>query len=399
MRIPSNIPFCAVLLLIAFCVCQKAYADRIASDTLMRDTDYTLHTVCPAPDVTELSENAVPSTDYRKQDWWQLVKKRKLSLSDTTVRYPRVLKFFVDLYNWGDRAFNSYDTTYVVGTGRRWKARLISDNWVDSYALDFSNKMPIRIMSDIYFNAGAYLQYMAVSVGYTIDLSNVIGNRPSNHKKLEFGFNCARFNIEAHYWENTGGSYIRRFGNYNNGKLFKLEFPGVDLRSFGVSAYYFLNNRKYSQGAAYNYSKIQKKNAGSFIFGVSYNDMSLSIQFSKIPIKLRPFLTIPSNDMKIHYLSYCLSAGYGYNWVLNKHFLFNFTAMPEFGVTHCYEDSFEGSSTLFAMNIRARVSLSYNHNDFFICAVGKLDGSLYKTGKTSLFSSIENGSISVGFRF
>ena len=147
------------------------------------------------PLVAEVMEQ---DNEEPEHNWWKLLKQGKLNLADTTVEYPKFMGFCVKVYNWADKTFNSYDTTYVVGTGRRWKARVVSDNWVDSYYLNIEKKMPIRMMSDIYCNAGAYVQYMAVSVGYSLDMSNVIGNKPSNHKKLEFNFNCARFNIEGH---------------------------------------------------------------------------------------------------------------------------------------------------------------------------------------------------------
>ena len=95
--------------------------------------------------------------------------------------------------------------------GRRWKARVVSDNWVDSYYLNIEKKMPVRMMSDLYCNAGAYIQYMAVSVGYSLDMSNIIEEQTIESQKLEFGFNCARFNAEFHYWENTGRNIHTNF--------------------------------------------------------------------------------------------------------------------------------------------------------------------------------------------
>lgn len=337
--------------------------------------------------------------DTTDRNWWHLLKRGQLNLADTTVEYPRFLKFCVNVYNWADHVFNSYNPEYVVGTGRRWKARVLSDNWVDSYAMNIKSDMPIRIMSDIYCNAGAYIQYMAVSLGYSLDLSNIIGNKPANHKKLEYGFNCARFNVEGHFWENTGGSYLRKFGKYNNGKLFKYEFPGVYFKSLGLHAYYFFNNKKYSQGAAYNFSKYQIKSAGSFIIGFSYNNITYSLDLSFLPYKFRPFANIPMDNYRIHYQSYCLMTGYGYNWVLNPHLLFNISVFPEIGITHCYTDSYQGNRILRAMNIRGRSSLTYNLGDFFLCLIAKIDGNWYYCDQLSFFSSIENASLSVGVRF
>lgn len=333
------------------------------------------------------------------RDWWHLLKRGKLDMKDTTVVYPRFLRFCVDVYNWADHAFNSYDTTYVSGTGKRWKARILNDDWVDSYALNLDKKLSMRMLSDIYCNLGAYLQYMAVSIGYTIDVSNIMGNKKANHKKMEFGFNCARFNVDAYYSENTGGTYLRTFGKYKDGHLFKSRFHGLTLYKFGVDAYYFLNNRRYSQGAAYNFSKIQRKSAGSFIAGFSYSNLNASLDFSTLDPKLEPFLTIAPNKYRFHYNNYCLLLGYGFNWVITPKLLFNITAMPTIGIANCYEDSVEGSGNLLSLNIKGKGSLTYNLGNVFFCCIAKIDGNWYRSDRQSFFSSIENFSANVGIRF
>ncbi len=331
--------------------------------------------------------------------WWTLFKKRKLNLADTSVVYPKFLGFCVKVYNWADHVFNSYDTTYVVGTGKRWKARLASDNWLDSYYLNLNRQMPIRMMSDMYFNAGFYLQYMAVSIGYSFDLSNKIGKRPDSHKKLEYNFNCARFNIEGHYWENTGGTVIRTFGKYHDGHLIKEKFPGVKSKTMGLNGYFFFNNKKYSQGAAYNFSKIQKRSAGSAIIGFNLNNLDISMDMTQLPVVLKPYLTITPRSYKFHYNTYALMGGYCYNWVWNKHLLFNISASPGIGYTHTYEDSVEQTKKIFSAIIKGQSSITYNNGNFFVCGVAKIDGNWYKSDELSFFSSIENFQLSAGIRF
>lgn len=353
------------------------------------------------PDANNYVNESLIANDDNDTDrnWWHLFKKGKLNLADKSVEYPRFLGFCVDVYNWADKTFNSYDTTYVVGTGRRWKARLLSDNWVDSYYLNIGREMPIRMMSDPYCNMGAYLQYMAVSVGYSVDLSNIIGNKPSNHKKLEFNFNCARFNIEGHYWENTGDTYIRTFGNYNDGRLIKKNFSGTKQKTIGINGYFFFNNRKFSMGAAYNFSKYQKKSAGSAIIGFAYTNTDINMNLHLIPEELKPYLNKPPENYRFHYNSYCLMSGYSFNWVLNPHFFFNISAFPGVGYTFTYEDSIEKSNKLLALTLKGQSSITYNLKDFFVCAVGKLDGNWYNSGSYSFLSSVENFQLSVGIRF
>lgn len=378
-----------------------------ASQTLNDPTAYNDVEPDTEPEIepdNNTDSDAERNTPYDKKtaeshNWWQLLKKGKLNIADTTVVYPRFLRFCVNVYNWADRVFNSYDPDYVVGTGRRWKARVTSDNWVDSYYLDIDKKMPMRMMSDMYSNAGAYIQYMAVSLGYSVDINNVFGNEKSHHKKTELNFNCARFNIEAHYWENTGGTYIRTFGKYDDGHLIKRAFPGARQKTFGVNGYYFFNNRKFAMGAAYNFSKFQKRSAGSAIIGFNYNNLDISMNMNQLTDDLKPYLTIDPQTYRFHYNTYCLMGGYSFNWVWNPHFLFNISAFPGIGYTQCYEDSTEKGNGLFAITLKGQGSLTYNLGDFFVCAIAKLDGNWYNSHKLSLFSSVENAQLSVGFRF
>lgn len=353
----------------------------------------------PSIATTRLNTTGDAENADKEHDWWALLKKGQLDLKDPEVRFPKFLRFCVNVYNWADHTFNSYDTTYVAGTGRRWKARVVSDNWVDSYYLNLSKKMPIRMMSDIYCNAGAYVQYMALSFGYSLDLSNVIGNRPANHKKMEFNFNCARFNIEAHYWENTGGTMIRTFGKYNDGRLIKMEFPGVMQKTIGVNGYFFFNNRKFAMGAAYNFSKFQLKSAGSAIIGFNYNNLDISMDMDDLPQVLKPYLTINPQRYRFHYNTYALMGGYSYNWVATPRLLLNISAFPGIGITHAYEDSVESDARLFSAILKGQGSLTYNIGDFFICAIAKIDGNWYRSNSFSFFSSVENAQLSIGVRF
>lgn len=348
-----------------------------------------------------------PLTYTRDQRWWwTLLKERKLSMTDTTVVWPKFLKFCVNVYNWADKTFNSYDPEYVIGTGKRWKARIVSDNWLDSYALRFSGGFNSAMSSDVYANLGAYLQYMAVSVGYSYDIEKLFNHKEPSHKKYEFGFSCALFNVELYYHENQGGVYIRRFdipngeNNSSKNKLIKEFFPGVDMSTLGFDAYYIFNNKRYSQGAAYNFAKYQLKSQGSWMLGLSITNQKLSFDFSKLPANLKH--DIPEDQLStyyFHYNSYAVLAGYGYNWVIAPKLLFNVTVMPAVGFSHYYEDSIEGNKYLISLNIQGKMSLTYNLGNFYFGLIGKMNGHLYKQSKASMFSSIENFAAYVGLRF
>jgi hypothetical protein len=333
------------------------------------------------------------------RDWWTLLKKNKLDLKDTTVEYPGFLGFCVKVYNWGDKVFNETDSTYIRGTGKRWKAILKSDNWVDSYAMDFNSKMPIRMLSDLYCNVGFYLSYMAVSVGYSLDFSNIIGNKEPLHKKFEFNFNCARFNADLYYNENTGGTYLRRFGNYDQGRWFKKQFPGLSFRSAGIDLYYIFNNYKYSMGAAYNFSRIQVRSAGSFIGGITISTHDVKVDFNKLPSSILEYYTGDIYNYRFRYNDFCFLLGYGYNWVFAKNFLFNITALPSIGYKHCLQSCTGGKDDIFSLNVKGKMGITYNYGDIFSSLSGKIDGHWFAKPHYNFFNSVENVALTLGVRF
>lgn len=378
-----------------------AFADSITPGYERKHTSGKIshhHTPDSASLITLTSITRI-ETRKEPEKWWRRLISNKFDLNDTTISYPRFIGFCMNVYRWADKAFNSYDNDYVVGTGRRWKAYLKNDNLLDSYAMNFDRKMPIRMMSNMTSNIGPYLQYMAVSVGYQWNINNLLTSTPMNRQRLEFGFSCARFNAEFIYWSNTGGNVIRTFGNYNNGHLIYAPISGVEMGSLGIDIYYFLNNRRYSQMAAYGFGKIQKRSQGSFIFGLSYGNQNIKLDFTTLPAYLLPYLNITEASYHFHYKNYCAIAGYGYNWVLSKHFLYNITVLPSVGLNHCYEDSVEGAVNIFSMNLKGKMAVAYNKGDFFAGVNTNFGGHWYRTTRYSLFNSAGTFSACIGCRF
>lgn len=337
--------------------------------------------------------------DTTNMNWWYLFRHGRLNLKDNRVEWPGFLGFCVKVYNWGDRTFNTYDPEYVVGTGKRWKARLLNDVWNDSYLINTGKKNQILMVSNPYIHTGASLQYMAVSYTYLVDMSNLIWNKPTNHRKQEFSFTCALFSASLRYFENTGGTTIRRFGDYNNGKHLNIEFPGLKFSTLSVDAYFIKNHKRYSQGAAYSFAKIQKKSAGSCLFGFSYSKQNIRFDFNKLPPPLLEYSSRLERIMKFHYNDYILSVGYGHNFVAGKKCLFNVTALPGVGFNHCYEDSQDGKSTMFSFNGRGMASFTFNHRQMFVGLSGTLLFQTYLSNRYRFVSTILDISSSIGIRF
>ncbi|MCM1320100.1 MAG: DUF4421 domain-containing protein [Muribaculaceae bacterium] len=358
-------------------------------------------------DVVSLPDSTAYLREYvnRKEspNWWtNRIRSHTFNIGDSTVIYPKFLQFCVNVYNWGDHFFNTYDPEYVVGTGKKWKAMVKLSNWTDSYAMTL-HKTHIRMLSNVYSNVGPYISFMAVSVGYEANLNRLISHIPARQKRWEFNFSTSLFWVNAYYTSNRDGTIIRNFGSYRDAKghsWIHQKFPDLQLRNYGVDLYYFFNHKRYSQGAAYSFSKYQLKSQGSLLLGFSFSHQYIDMDFAGLPGAM--LTTLPEGSL-MHYTfsynDYCLMLGYGYNIVPGKHWLLNITALPNVGVKHCMPETTGGRREMFSLNMRGDMSAVYNLDSFFLGIFGHVDLHWFNTSRLSFINAVVSFGAQAGFRF
>ena len=330
--------------------------------------------------------------------WWRALKHGKVNFKDSTMGYPKFVKFCYRTYVWGDRTFNSYDTAYVQATGKNWKLILKSDNWVDSYIGHPVKDVNQVMNSNLVSNIGVSLSFMAVSVGYSVNVSNLIhGDNVSN--KVDFSFTCARFAADAYYWENNNDINVTYEIKNSGDGLHKLRQSGVSRKAMGLTAYYFFNNRRYAQAAAYCFSKYQKRSAGSWLAGFSLQHFDVSFDVEQFSGEARAYFQSLDEVPRILYNDYCLLFGYGHNWVLGRKWLLNVTATPYLGYryNHFHHDDLMASA--LSLNMRMRLGAVYNHKQYFMGLQSCGDHHRYRTKNSRLVNSTLDFTVLVGIRF
>lgn len=350
----------------------KASVDSIANDTTLTTTvvaadtmpEHRSHVQQWREDVKNRITNKLNEpydTIHDKGYWWRAMKHGKVNFNDESMGYPRFLLFCWKVYKWGDKAFNSYDPDYVVSTGKNWKLTLKNQNWIDNFAVSTTDGNAI-FTSGAATNLGLYISFMAVSVGYSLDVDRLIGDRGTS-EMLEFSFTCARFTAEAHKTTNTGRMKSRiklKGGDWHRGDMLN----AMRRESMGMSATYFFNNKKYARAAAYCYSKYQLRSAGSFLAGFSIDNYDFKIDTQLLtPDQAQEFAKAGVSHMC--YTEYCLATGYAYNWVINPKLLFNATGTVGTGLKHIHSSEFYEASNRWALNPRGSFALTYNHKRFF----------------------------------
>ena len=308
-------------------------------------------------------------------------------------KFPR---FIVNTYRWGDRFFNGYDTTYVKPTLYKFNVKTTADSWLDGYNFTLPSGGKIFMNSKPSTSLGVHATYLAVSLGYDLNVSKLFGNSDHSRKRFRFGFNCMLFAAEMYLIHNNGSSTIKRFGKYNH---IKIPFYGVDNTTWGVDAYYFFRHKTYSEAATFNYSRIQKKSQGSFYTGLSIYTQKLNFDFNNIPKVLRDELPREWNNYyNINTHNYAIRVGYGYNWVFAPKWVLGVSESPVIGLRKGFVTTAD-SNTSFSLYNRMKLGVVWNSGRFFFGAVGKFDLAIVSDKTATYAGGMLSGEAVFGVRF
>lgn len=322
---------------------------------------------------------------------------------DSIAEWGRFPKFCVDTYRWGDKFFNSYDTAYVDGTGYKFNIKLKTETWNDQYLFNLPDNYRMEMFSDWNTSAGFWLSYLAVSVGYDLNVSKYFGGSDKARKRFNFKFNCALFGADFYWITNDVGSNIKEFGPKNDMQKLNIPFDGINNTVFGVDTYYILNNKKYSRAAAFNFSKIQKRSQGSFFFGLSYWRQKFEFDFNRLPQDIIKDLPQSWEDNGYIYYTdnhnYSIKAGYGYNWVFAHKWLLGVSESPMFGIKRGYINDYNEIKTYCSLSNRLQLSIVWNSRPWFAGIIATADNTLVYDRNHQLMTGIYNIEVSAGFRF
>ena len=150
---------------------------------------------------------------------------------DSIAAWGKFPRFCINTYRWGDRFFNTYDSAYVVGTGTKFNVKLTTDSWMDTYHFMLPNNQKVEMWSDPSTSVGAYITYLAVSLGYDINISNLFRGVENARSRYRFGFDCSLLSVETYIEHYEVGTKIKRFGPYDN---ISMPFEGINIHKWGI---------------------------------------------------------------------------------------------------------------------------------------------------------------------
>lgn len=302
-------------------------------------------------------------------------------------------------YNWFERIFNDYDTTYVKPVGGKFKVKLYTNDWFENYRLNFREGGHMNFISDLMANVGVELSYWIFSLGYDMNLNKYYDGYERHQKKFNFGIHTGLINFNVFIEKNDLSAVLNSFytPSYNYPSTFR--FNGVKTDRWGIEAYYFLNNHKYSQPAAFDYTRLQARSAGSFFFGIAYRDQQYEFDFSSFPNPIIGYLPpeLENYTYKAHLKNFFLIPGYGFNWVLGKHWLLAISESPFVGIRTGRVNIIQKNK--FSLTNMVRIGAVYNLNKFFLGIQGALYTSRTKDPEITMWGNEIKTEVAVGYRF
>ncbi|MBB3696167.1 DUF4421 family protein [Flammeovirga yaeyamensis] len=144
------------------------------------------------------------------------------------------------------------------------------------------------------------------------------------------------------------------------------------VNTLGITAFKIQNYEKFSFRAAFAQTEVQKKSAGSLIYGPYINLLSVKADSSLVPEHIRDKFHLKSNVIEGNYGSMGLIGGYAQTFVLGQRLFLTGAAAVGYGITYgnyqyatdkgnVNDTAWQGGAKL-----NGKLSFGYNHGRTYV---------------------------------
>lgn len=318
----------------------------------------------------------------------------------------RPLKWVLRTYDNISEFLNGCDTMYITPQEYIFTTQAELSYFHDYYYMNSSTSgsdKNMTLQSGNPLSLGAYIYWGPFGFGHSWNLDDLASSSSSstdNGYRNVFMLNTARFVAEYYTFrsgknaEFTKISGVELKGDRN--------FAGLSSRCRGLEAHYIFNNRRYSWPAAFGENAVQKKAAGSFLAGISYDDMVVTFDRNKLSPHIAAQLDTALYFNKVNYTDYGVSLGYCYNWPFRRNCLLAVSLIPTLGYR---KSNIEGDDYDYnvldkvSTDLFLRASLFWNNNKYFSGIVFDMHTYSYREKKFGLTNTYGTLKFIVGFNF
>ena len=268
-----------------------------------------------------------------------------------------------------------YDTNYVVRpegtvtlklrlnqTGNDFHAKGTVNDIYSKADLSTSHKTTISIAAS----------YRGLSAAVALNPAKMSGT----YKDYEFNLNYYSSRISLDFSYQRSESLTGDVNREDRGEQ-PMESGDLTLKVVNFAGYYTFNHRHFSYPAAFNQSYIQRRSAGSWLAGISYQG---GIIETRDELKARN-PNAPTVSIDVGHVG--IGGGYAYNWVLGQKWLIHFSLLPTFVVYNRNKMTVNGERKeaqhmRFNMIFNERAAIIYNFSPrYFAGATLVMNNSVF----------------------
>ena len=212
-----------------------------------------------------------------------------------------------------------YDTNFVIRPEGKLTLKLrLNQTGNDFHAKGtvngFYSEADLKTSHKTTMSIGA--SYRGISAAVAINPAKMKGL----YKDYEFNLNyySSRLSLDFSYQRSETLA-----GDFTGDKVdLRLESGEALLKVLNIAGYYTFNHRRFSYPAAFTQSYIQRRSAGSWLAGISYQGGSIK---TTDDLKAR---NSNAPDVRIYIGHVGIGGGYGYNWVPSRKWLLHLSILP-----------------------------------------------------------------------
>lgn len=296
------------------------------------------------------------------------------------------------------------DTTYITPQLYEFTAQAEVTYWHDYYRISSKttgNSMTIESSHPLIL--GAYVCWGIFGYGHYVNVNDIGFSGKETYgtsQRNSFTINTARLVAEIYTFRSGKSSEITSVTDIDiTGK--DNSFSGLSSKCYGFNAEYIFNHKKYSWPAAFGMNAVQRKSAGSWKLGFSYNHQKISFNNSELPSHLNGIdKTLLFKN--VDYKDYAISFGYSYNWVFRKNCLFAISLLPSLGYrmssirTEWHDNSFLSN---LSTDVITRASLFWNNTKYFSGLILEFHTYSYREAQFGLTNSYGTLKYVLGLNF
>lgn len=288
-------------------------------------------------------------------------------------------------------------------------------NYITPQLYEFSAQAELSYFHDYYrisSTAGDKNTHMTLQTGNPMTLGGYIfwgpfgfgrtwtlGKGTNANYRNSYTLNTARFVAEIYTFESGNTTKFTDISgiDLNNHDT---SFSGLRSTCFGLNAQYIFNHKRYSWPAAFAENAVQKKSAGSWIAGFSYDHIEIDFDRNEVPDYIISKIDTTLLFSRVSYHDYGFSFGYNYNWPFCRNCLLAVSVLPSIGYRRSNVDSPES----FILNnlttdLFFRASLFWNNTKYFSGIVLDIHTYSYREKKFGLTNSYGTVKYILGLNF